>query len=757
MADPTQLTPEEEQKRLDIIQQQGVAAKDLASTYEKIEKTLGKLTAEEKKSLDVAKELQRISTNLEKSVQNRLDRSGSIKSLEKSLDQLIKDQTQTLATQGKVRRKLDDDRVKALTSAIQLNQKEIQQSTSLTELVGKTDAAIRRRNKAEEDGNDDLVRQLNAEIKSNQFIIGQNEKKLKETIQQKDEQEALLKQIDLAGQAHESIIKQQKEEIALAEHELKIRNGLAMLDHLGEKFGTKKIAEMFTLVGLFKLLLDSALRFNEISVKTGKSLGYGADNADRVTSSLVDMAQSSDNINVTLKSAGEAMSQLNEATGGVAEYSADALTTQIMLTKQLGLSGEEAAGIYKFSVLTGKSSEKVNDEMVAAFVNTRNAVKGSADFKTTMAAASKISGQLSANLQNNPGLITKAVVQAQALGTTLEQTNAQGASLLNWESSINKELDAELLTGKQLNLEKARAAALSGDQVTLAEELNKNVGTLSEYQKMNVLQQNALADAVGLTADQLSDQLRKQKIATEQGKSLAQITKEEALEAENRQAIQEKFNLAVEKLQDFIGNLVAGPVAMFLDILTKILPLVTSIGAVFLAITAAQKLGAMYESLKLGFLVAGEAALAGQLTTQGALNIAKGKDLATSIGIAAAWAIANPFKAILGLALAAGVGALVYSQMDDGVIGPGGETMVSGPEGSIQLNKNDSLIAGTNLFGGSKSGESMQGPSIDLTPMIVAINAVKTAVDRLYGKDSAIHMDSKKVGTTLAQGSHKVA
>ena len=86
-----------------------------------------------------------------------------------------------------------------------------------------------------------------------------------------------------------------------------------------------------------------------------------------------------------------------------------------------------------------------------------------------------------------------------------------------------------------------------------------------------------------------------------------------------------------------------------------------------------------------------------------------------------------------------------------------GETIVSGPKGSIQLNKEDSIVAGTDLFGGNKGGESMQGPSIDLTPMIVAINAVKASVDRLYGKDSSVHMDGKKVGTTLAQGSHKVA
>lgn len=749
---PDQLTPEEEQKRLDIIQKQGVAAKDLASTYEKLEKSLRGITAEEKESLDVAKELQRTSVNLEKNAQNRLNRSGSIKSLETSLNQLIKDQTQTLATQGKVRGKLNDDRIKALNSAIQLNQKEIQQSTSLTELVGKTDAAIRKRNKAEEDGNDDLARQLNAEIRSNQFIIGQNEKILKETIQEKDAQEALLKQIDLAGQAHEKLIEQQKEEIALTKQELKSRDKLAALDALNEKFNVKQIADLFTTKGLFLAAIEAALRFNETSVKISKNIGYGADNADRLTSKLKQTAQTSGNLNVTLKNASEAMSELNSATGGVAEYSADALTTQIMLTKQLGLSGEEAAGIYKFSVLTGKSSEKVNDEMVAAFVNTRNTVKGSADFKTTMAAASKVSGQLSANLQNNPGLITKAVVQAQALGTSLEQTATQGASLLNFESSISKELDAELLTGKQLNLERARAAALSGDQITLAEELNKNVGTLSDYQKMNVLQQNALADAVGLTSDQLSDQLRKQKIATEQGKSLAQITKEEALEAERRQALQDKFNAAILKLSDFIGNLLAGPLGEFFNLLSDSLDVVTSILYPFqLLYDFTSKIGASLSGLidKLGVVgkifkvIAGIGIIMAAYAAYSSLAVIP--VIGPVLGGVAAAAITS-----------AGFGLLNTKSAGDMISPADGRTQVSTKEGGLfELSKNDDLMAGPGLA--SKKSESIQGPSIDLTPMIVAINAVKASVDRLYGKDSSVHMDGKKVGTTLAQGSHKVA
>ena len=109
--------------------------------------------------------------------------------------------------------------------------------------------------------------------------------------------------------------------------------------------------------------------------------------------------------------------------------------------------------------------------MVEAFASTRNLVKGSADFKKTIAEAAKTSGQLAVNFKNNPAEITKAIVQAQILGTTLSQVKDQGRQLLDFESSLQNELEAELLTGKQINLERARAAALMGDQTTVMKEL----------------------------------------------------------------------------------------------------------------------------------------------------------------------------------------------------------------------------------------------------------------------------------------------
>ena len=59
------------------------------------------------------------------------------------------------------------------------------------------------------------------------------------------------------------------------------------------------------------------------------------------------------------------------------------------------------------------------------------------------------------------------------------------------------------------------------------------------------------------------------------------------------------------------------------------------------------------------------------------------------------------------------------------MIDPKGGIMMSGEKGSIQLDKDDSVVAGTNLFGGKKGGSSQptQGGG-DMSTVINAINAL---------------------------------
>ena len=77
----------------------------------------------------------------------------------------------------------------------------------------------------------------------------------------------------------------------------------------------------------------------------------------------------------------------------------------------------------------------------------------------------------------------------------LQEVVSTSKSLLDFQSSIDAELQAELFTGKQINLERARLFSLTGDYEGLTREINKEVGDFYEFSKLNVLQQDALAKA----------------------------------------------------------------------------------------------------------------------------------------------------------------------------------------------------------------------------------------------------------------------
>ena len=312
-----------------------------------------------------------------------------------------------------------------------------------------------------------------------------------------------------------------------------------------------------------------------------------------------------------------------------------------------------------------------------------------------------------------------------------------------------------------MNLERARAAALMGDQATVMKELANQGMTLEKFQNMNVIAQKSFAEALGLSADQLSEQLRKQKVAQEQGKSLAEITADEAKEAERRQTIQDKFNAAIEKLQDFLGNLVAGPFGTMLDILSQALDMVNLILAPFQMIYNftsmigqtifgwVDKLGVVGKILKglagIAIIWAAYSAFQG-LANNPILALIPGAGVAA--GIAAAAAIT-----------AAGFGLLNTQKAGDMISPADGKTQISTKEGGLfELSKNDDVLAGPGLAKAAKGGKGESiSPNIDLTPMIAAINEVKASVDKLYSKDTTINMDGKRVGTTLTQGSYKVA
>jgi hypothetical protein len=117
--------------------------------------------------------------------------------------------------------------------------------------------------------------------------------------------------------------------------------------------------------------------------------------------------------------------------------------------------------------------------------------------------------------------IFDAAKRAKELGVNLGDAASISESLLDFESSIEKEMEAQVLLGKNISLDRARQLAFSGDMVGMMDEVMEQMGGEAEFNKMNVIQRQALADSVGLSVEKMGALVR----AEEQNATAAENSK----------------------------------------------------------------------------------------------------------------------------------------------------------------------------------------------------------------------------------------
>jgi len=289
------------------------------------------------------------------------------------------------------------------------------------------------------------------------------------------------------------------------------------------------------------------------NMSKGLNISYGE--ALKLKQEFAKAASNSGDIAVNSIRMSKAMGTLNSQLGSAFRFTDEMLMTTSKLTDVVGLSAEAAGSLAFQSQRSGESLRSVEENVLGASYELQQGAGIALDMKGILEATGKVTGQLRAQLGGNPKLIAKAVTAAKLLGAEISDIVNSSKSLLNFEQSIESELEAELLTGKQLNLERARAAALAGDQETVAKELAANMGTFTDFTKMNTLQQDALAKAMGMSSDQLSDMLFKQETMGMNAKQLRAQGKDELADRLEQLDAQEKMTLAQEKMTSIMGDL----------------------------------------------------------------------------------------------------------------------------------------------------------------------------------------------------------
>jgi hypothetical protein len=191
-------------------------------------------------------------------------------------------------------------------------------------------------------------------------------------------------------------------------------------------------------------------------------------------------------------------------------FSNDILQNNIKLKEIAGLELETRKAIAQTSITTGRNSEQLTKSILAQSKAFEFETGVAFEFRDVLNQAGKQAGVLGLSFTKFPEKLTKSLMVTKALGFELKQLDTIANSFLDFETSISKEFEAQVLTGKQLNLTRAREAALNNDLVTLAKEINSQIGKSDDFLRMNRIQQDAIAEAVGMTRDGLADALKQQ-------------------------------------------------------------------------------------------------------------------------------------------------------------------------------------------------------------------------------------------------------
>ena len=309
---------------------------------------------------------------------------------------------------------------------------------------------------------------------------------------------------------------------------------------------------------LFKLagaLFDQFKKADQSTTEIARGLSMSKKEAKEFKNEMYESSKAAGLTGITIKEQKKAVMSLNKALGGTAiAFDKDIREGAAESLALLGLSEEAVGNMAKQAMITGKSFKALEKEQAKGVLDAEREFGIRLKLSDVLDEANKITGLARVNAMGIEGGLTKAVATAKSLGIEMSAVASSAGQLLDFESSIQNELQAELLIGRDLNLEKARAAALAGDQEALAKALVEEAGSLEELQSMNVIQQQALAGALGMSADQLADSLVNQEALSTQAQEDLDRKSDEVLANEKLQSLTEMQTRAANKFSEAIQS-----------------------------------------------------------------------------------------------------------------------------------------------------------------------------------------------------------
>ena len=521
---------EEEQKALNIAKEvaaknQLVALNEQENALEAVGRAKNKFDALDKASNIALEE----ANNLLKDQQNNINRANGLaakaagelanaraKGADFTLEELenltatvqMHAQSAELATEKAA---AQADKVKSLEEEAQLNKNNLSQAELAFKAAGE-----------ESDVQLEIVKNIDAQIAGASALVGlHNEAKdaIDEQVTSAEALQAEMKKIDEAGGSF----------LRGVEDISKVMGGIPILgDAVGAIFGqltsankayTDAVAKgisktkarykvlagsiqaiaVASLTAFIKLAVDGIFKMSDATAAVQKGLGATSMSA---ASQMGAVSAAASKLKIPIGEAAALIGEMNNGLGMSLVQTRENVLSFGKLTKKFGVAAGDASKLQIISAKTGNNYKDFVDSIAVGTERFNANNKVAISSKVIYEGIANASDSVLANIGKNKNALIQAATQARMLGLEMDDIASAAESTLDFESSLAKEMEAELMLGKELNLDKLRAAAANGDVASQAAEINRLVSENKDSIGDNVLAQDAFAKSIGLTRDQ---------------------------------------------------------------------------------------------------------------------------------------------------------------------------------------------------------------------------------------------------------------
>jgi len=502
---------------------------------------------------------------------------------------------------------LDVSQLIKLKQKAKLQFEEIQLATKKGNLSDKEKEALQTSLKARGDFNDELDRALEVEQKVNREIglagvalkgfanlmskagLGDLSKPFADAIDKtKDARRQIQFYNDAIKELENKANRSTEEEEVLKFHKNQVKELSTQTNKYKNILSSlKEQLTMTNLVdGAITKIVSEYFNVNKAAVEYTRLTGQNATATAGLNSNLATSAQ-------VLTLMAELTKQTGIAAGAI--FSADDLGRLAEAQNLLGLSAEQAGNLGVRSKLAGKSIEDYEKGIVKTTNNYNKLNNNAISHGVVMQDVLNVSDDIALSLGNSDTAITKAAASARGLGLSLEKVDQIASSLMDFETSIGYELEAQLLTGKNINLSKAREYALTNDLAGLSEELKKNGASAAEFANMGRIEQEGLAKALGMSRGELAKSVMMQETAKnltdEQRANAMGVTIDQMKQMEIQQKIEQSLAKLAQAFAPILDAMipiveaiisVIGPVAkMVASLSSGIAPFIKYLGVAY--------------------------------------------------------------------------------------------------------------------------------------------------------------------------------